>query len=137
VQCPHHQQDRPEAQERVEDNQRHPHADAEAEQDALGGLAGEGVEQQRLLGADPRGADREEHREALRHLDEDRVVQRRRHVEGAQEEEDRDEPEAPVRRLPEGDVAQVVRLVREDAETQRDVLPEPGELLGEPEQEQQ
>src|SRR5204863_61224 len=81
------------------------------------------------LGADPRGADREEHREALRHLDEDRVVQRRRHVEGAQEEEDRDEPEAPVRRLPEGDVAQVVRLVREDAETQRDVLPEPGELL--------
>jgi len=137
VQRPHHQQDRPEAQERVEDDQRHPHADAKAEQDALRGLAGEGVEQQRLLGADPGGADREEHRKALRHLDEDRVVQRRRHVEGAQEEEDRDEPETPVRHLPDGDMAQVVSLVREDAEAQRDVFPEPDQVLGEPEQEQQ
>src|SRR5206468_4194615 len=59
VQRPQHHQDRGEAQKRVEGNQRHPHADAEAEQHAPGRLPGEGIEQERLLGADPGGADRE------------------------------------------------------------------------------
>jgi len=56
-------------------------------------------------------------------------------MEGAQEEEDRHEPQAPVRRLPDGDMAEVMGLVGEDRETARDAPPEVDQLLGEPEQE--
>jgi len=137
VQRPQHRQDRPEAQKGVEDDQRHAHADAEAEQRCPRRLACERVEQECLLGADPRGADREQDGEALGHLDEDRVVQRRGHVEGAQEEEDRRQPQGPVGRLPDRDAAQVARPVREDSEPQTHALPEADQLLREPEEQQE
>jgi len=134
---PQHRQDRSKPQKGVEDDQRHAHADAEAQQRRPGRLAGERVEQERLLRADARRADRKQHSEALGYLDEDRVVQRRGHVEGPQEEEDHRQPQAPVGRLPDRDAAEVSRLVGEDPKAEPDAVPEADQLLREPEEQQE
>ena len=70
-------------------------------------LPAEEVEQEGLLGADPAGLIGRSEASPARDLDEQRVVERRRQPERAQEEEDRDEPARPVERLPERDPAQV------------------------------
>ena len=61
-------------------------------------------------------------------------MQRRREPEGAQEEEDGDEPARPVDRLPEGDAPQVEAEVAQRREALGDPLLEVADLLCEPEQ---
>ena len=76
----------------------------------------EDVDDERLLGADPAGRDRDERGEALGHLDEQHVPDRLLDPERVEEEPDRDEAKHPVARLPERDLAQVARPVAQHGE---------------------
>ena len=70
--------------------------------------AREDEDDERLLGADPAGRDRDERGQALRHLDEEDVAQALLDAERAEEEPDRDEAEHPVSGLPARDRAAVL-----------------------------
>src|SRR4029450_7177568 len=60
VHRPQRDEERREAEHEVHDDERDPHPDAEREQRGPRGLVAEQVEQERLLGADPGRADRQE-----------------------------------------------------------------------------
>src|ERR1051325_10630885 len=85
------QRDRDHAENDVHDHDRDVHADAEGEQRAPRSLATKEIEQQALLGTRTARRDREQRRQALRDLDEQRVVHGRRQVKGAEHEVDRRE----------------------------------------------
>ncbi len=71
-----------------------------------GGCPPQGVDEERLLGADPTRAHGDERGQALRRLHEEDVADALLDAERAEEEPDRGEPEPPVAELPEHDLAQ-------------------------------
>ena len=80
----------------------------------------------------PPGRDRDEGREALRHLDEEDVPEALVDAERTEEEPDRDEAQRPVGGLPRGDPAQVLRPVAQDGEALEHALLELVDVRGGP-----
>ena len=132
---PEREEDRGEADDDVDDGDRQLHPDAEREERRPRHAdVAEGVDEQRLLGADAAGRRGDQGREAHRRLDEQRVADALVDAERAEEEPDRRQPEAPVGELPEHDRAGVARRRLEDgerlgdagAEAVPEVVQEPG-----------
>ena len=97
-------------------------------------LAAKHEEQERLLGADPGRADREQRRELCGDLDEQRVVHGRGQPERAAGRRGRPASRRrPVDRLPERDAAEVGAPVPQDREALGEPAPEVADLLREPE----